>query len=173
MYLEATYDTISRLPGTVTKLIIYSWNKHLALSTSPGLTHLTLGEKFVRGITSLPVSLRYLKIGDNFKCSLPQLTHLVLGANFDRPIDFLPSTLTHLVLGPKFSQPISSLSPLLQSFKLGTKGDTSARFKHEINFLPDSLRKLKLCLNSNFNANLILPQMVTHVYIERLNFDSY
>lgn len=93
---------MSQLPVTITKLTVHYWNKQqLPLPASSGITHLTLGDKFTRVITSLPIGLKYLKFGDyyniNIECPLPQLTHLILGTNFDRPIDPLPTTLTHLL----------------------------------------------------------------------------
>ena len=94
---------------------------------------------------------------------------LYLGDSFNEPIDDLPINIKQITFitdkdsdnWSTFNYPIDNLPPYLESFEL-----MSCEFKHPINYLPSSLKYLKLYIaNPFYQENLFdnLPSNLEHL----------
>ena len=157
------------LPLLLTHLI-FGWEFNHKVILPQLLTHLTFNHNFNQ-VVNLPPLLTHLKFGYKFNqiVNLPHLlVHLTFGRIFNRVIN-LPMNLTYIKLNCNNKYLISNLNNEIEELELDYNFDlnlnnlpnnikkisfhTCSQFNHELNYLPKSLKYLKL--NSLYNKKIL------------------
>lgn len=157
---------IDYLPPSLTHLTlndanIYNFDEELL----PCLTHLVLGKYFVGPIDYLPSSLTHLVCGVNFNQFVdylpPNLKYLKFGDLFNKPVDNLPSSLKFLHFGILFNKPLDNLPSSLKVLSF----DHFSWYRQTINYLPPSLKVLKLAKYYSYHVVEYFPQSLKCYYL--------